>query len=95
MKTLYITTFLLAGIVSLHAQENKTIEKQDDIKAIKDAKVLEAKIMQKQDNKKNAIGTTQVLSEQDLPNQKTNSKSVASRPSNSIQDLPSAAILEK
>ncbi len=95
MKTLYITTFLLAGIVSLHAQENKTIEKQDDIKAIKDAKVLEAKIIQKQDNKKNAIGTTQVLSEQDLPNQKTNSKSVASRPSNSIQDLPSAAILEK
>lgn len=95
MKTLYIPTFLLAGIVSLHAQENKTIEKQDDIKAIKDAKVLEAKIMQKQDNKKTAIGTTQILSEQSLPNQKTNSKPVASRPSNSIQDLPSAAILEK
>lgn len=101
MKTLYITTFLLAGIISLHAQENKTVEKQDDIKAIKDVKALEAKIMQKQDNKKAEIKSTQLLSEQNLvqqksiPNQKANSKSIITKQSPSIKDLPSAAILEK
>lgn len=101
MKTLYIATFLLAGIVSINAQENKTVEKQDNIKAIKDAKALETKLMQNQDNKKTETKTTQLLSEQGLPQQKstpntkTNNKATPVRTSNSIKDLPSAAVLEK
>lgn len=51
MKTLYITIFLLAGVVSLQAQENKTVEQQDNIQHIKDSKVFEQKMMKQQSEK--------------------------------------------
>jgi gas vesicle protein len=100
MKTLYITAFLFAGIVCLHAQENKAVEKQNEIKAITDIKTLETKMYQKQDSKKVEKKTIQLLSEQGLaqqksvPNQKTSNKAAITRPSNNIKDLPSAVSLE-
>lgn len=96
MKTLYITTFLLAGTISLHAQENKTVEKQDDIKAIRDVKALETKMIQNRIAKKVVAKTAQLLSEQGLTQQKVvpNQKTVITKPSTSLKDLPSAANAE-
>ena len=94
MKTLYITTFLLAGIVSLHAQENKTVEKQDDIKAIKDAKAFELQMMKKRDNKKEENKTSPVASEQGLEIKKQ--KSVQPKTSaNSGKLIPNTASFEE
>lgn len=66
MKTLYITIFLLAGIVSLQAQENKTTEQQDNIQHIKDSKAFEQKMMKQQGEKKTEAKTSQLASEQGL-----------------------------
>ncbi|MCD9853727.1 hypothetical protein LUD75_03375 [Epilithonimonas sp. JDS] len=74
MKTLYITIFLLAGVVSLHAQENKTAEKQDDIKAIKESKAFEAKMMKQQADKKDEAKTSKLASEQGIEQKKQSSE---------------------
>lgn len=66
MKTLYITIFLLAGIVSLQAQENKTTEKQDNIQHIKDSKAFEQKMIKQQSEKKTEQKSSQLASEQGL-----------------------------
>ncbi|WP_379965699.1 hypothetical protein [Epilithonimonas sp. UC225_85] len=73
MKTLYITTFLLAGIVSLHAQENKSVEKQDDIKAIREAKAIEMKMLKQSSEKKAETKVSLLASEQGLEVKKQSS----------------------
>lgn len=95
MKTLYFTTFLLAGIVSLHAQENKTIEKQDDIKAIKDAKAFEMKMMKQKDGTKTEGRSSQLASEQGLEQKKQNTSPQAKAGTNSGKTLPNTASFEE
>jgi len=73
MKTLYITIFLLAGVISLQAQENKTAEKQDDIKAITDSKAFEAKMMKQASDKKEEAKTSKLASEQGMEQKKQSS----------------------
>lgn len=95
MKTLYITTFLLAGIVSLHAQENKTVEKQDDIKSIKDSKAFEQKMMKQAQEKKSETQTYKLASEQGLEQK---NKTVATEPKSSNPSgklLPNTASFEE
>ena len=70
MKTLYITICLLAGIVSLHAQENKIDERQNDIKSIKDAKAFEAKMMKQKDDKIKETNSSELVSEQGMERKK-------------------------
>ena len=94
MKTLYITIFLLAGIVSIQAQENKTAEKQDDIKAIKDAKAFETQMMKKQDSKKQETQTSQLASEQGLATAKQNSAKPKSN-ANSGKLIPNTASFDE
>ncbi len=94
MKTLYITIFLLAGIVSIQAQENKTAEKQDDIKAIKDAKAFETQMMKKQDSKKQETQTSQLASEQGLATAKQNSAQPKSN-ANSGKLIPNTASFDE
>lgn len=95
MKTLYITTFLLAGIFSLHAQESKTIEQQDDIKSIKDAKAFEAKMMKQKDERKQEINTSQLASEQSMEQKKQSSSPQPKASGNSGKLLPNTASFEE
>lgn len=75
MKTLYIATLLFAGITTLYAQENKSTEQQDQIQAIKNAKLFETKMMQKSNNKKTETKNYQLASEQGLEIKKYQSTS--------------------
>lgn len=95
MKTLYITTFLLAGIVSLHAQENKTTEKQDDIKAIKESKAFEQKMMKQTQEKKAAPQTSQLASEQGLEQKNKATTPQSKSNSSSGKLLPNTASFEE
>jgi hypothetical protein len=94
MKTLYITAFLLAGIVSLQAQENKTIEKQDDIKSIKDSKAFEAKMMKQKEDKKPETKTSQLASEQGMELKKQ-SPAQSKASGTSGKSLPNTASFEE
>lgn len=95
MKTLYITIFLLAGVVSLQAQENKTVEQQDNIQHIKDSKVFEQKMMKQQSEKKTEPKTSQLASEQGLE-QKNKTASPQPRSSGSSGKLiPNTASFEE
>lgn len=95
MKTLYITTFLLAGIISLHAQENKTVEKQDDIKAIKDSKAFEMKMMKQKDESKTETKTSKLASEQGMDQKKQNPGTQPKAAANSGKLLSNTASFEE
>jgi len=95
MKTLYITTFLLAGIVSLHAQENKTVEQQDNMQHIKDSKAFEQKLMKQAQEKKSETQTSKLASEQgfERKNKTVTPEPKSSSPSGKL--LPNTASFEE
>lgn len=93
MKTIYILTFLFTGIITLYAQENKTVETQDDIKAIKETKAFETKMMQKSIDKKTENKTPKLASEQGLEQKKQQSIPKSNNSSGKL--LPNTASLEE
>lgn len=95
MKTLYITIFLLAGIVSLQAQENKTAEKQDNIQHIKDSKAFEQKMIKQQSEKKTEQKTSQLASEQGLEQKNKTSSPQPKSSGSSGKLIPNTASLEE
>lgn len=72
MKVLLITIALLSGSFLMKAQENKTVEKQDDIQVIKDAKAFEMKMMKKKEDQKTSEKPSKMVSEQSLDQKKQN-----------------------
>lgn len=95
MKTLYIAIFLLAGIASLQAQENKTTEQQDNIQHIKDSKAFEQKMMKQQSEKKAEPKTSQLASEQGLEQKNKTSTQQPKSSGSSGKLIPNTASLEE
>lgn len=95
MKTLYITIFLFAGIVSLQAQENKTTEQQDNIQHIKDSKAFEQKMMKQQSEKKAEVNTSQLASEQGLEQKNKTATSQPKSSGSAGKLLPNTASFEE
>lgn len=95
MKTLYITTFLLAGIISIQAQENKSVEQQDNIQHIKDSKAFEQKMMKQQSEKKAESKTAQLASEQGLEQKNKIAAPQAKSSGSSGKLIPNNATLEE
>lgn len=84
MKILLITIALLSGSFLMKAQENKTVEKQDDIQIIKDAKAFEMKMMKKKDDQKSLEKPSKLVSEQGLDQKKQSATSTASAKSGNL-----------
>lgn len=94
MKTLYITTFILVGIVSLKAQENKTyqlaseqgleIEEQNSVQPKSTPNV--GKLIP------NSASFEEILAS--IPNRKVN-RNTNPKPVNSVKGLPNIATFEE